>query len=123
MLTNFNGTLRRVRPLSDHLAGNASHFIKMTVVLLAVALAACQSTSPTQPKTDDSAIVGKLTIDIHDMNYSPAKLNVPHAGRYQVEVTNRSQNPHDIVFSNDVQLPILATGKKNQSYWMYLRRG
>lgn len=81
-------------------------YFKTTVVLLAFTLIACQSTSPSQPKTANSASVDQLNIDMLDMRYSPAKVNVHHAGRYKVNVTNTSTSPHDIVFSNGTRLAV-----------------
>ncbi len=77
-------------------------YFKMTIVLLAITLVACQSTSPAQPKRVDSTPVENLNINMLDMSYAPAKLDVAHAGRYSVKVTNTITVPHDIVFSNGV---------------------
>ncbi|HEY8219792.1 MAG TPA: multicopper oxidase domain-containing protein [Methylobacter sp.] len=57
-----------------------------------------------QSEMDDSAIVGELSINMLDMSYSNSKLNLPQAGRYRLNVANISAVPHDIVFSNGVQL-------------------
>jgi nitrite reductase (NO-forming) len=86
-------------------------YLKTTVVLLAMTLAACQSTSPAQPKRVDSTPVENLNINMLDMSYAPAKLDVAHAGRYSVKVANTATVPHDIVFSNGVKLAV-APGKQ-----------
>ncbi len=90
------------------------HITLISVVLLAVALTACQSTSPTQPKSVDSATVGHLKIDMLEMSYAPPTLNVDHAGRYSVTISNTSSVPHDILFANNVQLAI-APGKQAET--------
>ena len=79
-------------------------FMQLSVVLLAMALVACQA----QPKSINSATVETLNINMLDMGYAPAKLNVTHAGRYQINVTNTSAIPHDITFSNGVQLNVAS---------------
>lgn len=87
------------------------NFKQIFVVSIAVALAACQSASSTKPKSVDSATVENLTINMLDMSYAPAKLDVAHAGRYAIKVVNTANIPHDIVFSNGVKL-VLAPGKQ-----------
>jgi nitrite reductase (NO-forming) len=87
------------------------NFKPIFVVSIAVALAACQSASSTKPKSIDSATAENLTINMLDMSYAPAKLDVAHAGRYAIKVVNTANIPHDIVFSNGVKL-VLAPGKQ-----------
>ena len=82
------------------------NFMKISVVLLTMAIAACQSTSTTQPKAVDSATVENLNIDMLEMAYSPAKVDVAHAGRYSVKIANTASIPHDIIFSNGVKLAV-----------------
>ena len=80
--------------------------MRYNIVLCFLALTACQSASPNH----DS--LGILTIDMQDMSYSPNKLNVTKAGRYQVNVKNTSTIPHDIVFSNSVGITVDAGKQK-----------
>lgn len=87
------------------------NFTLATIMLVAMTLSACQSTPSTQPELADSAIVGNLNINMLNMSYAPSKLNVAQAGRYQVKISNTSSIPHDIVFSNGVQLTI-APGRQ-----------
>ncbi len=87
------------------------NFTLATIMLVAMALSACQSIPSTQSELADSAIVGNLNINMVDMSYSPSKLNVAWAGRYQIKVSNTSAISHDIVFSNGVRLAI-APGRQ-----------
>ena len=82
------------------------NIMQISVVLFSMAIAACQSTSPTQSKSTDAKTVEHLNIDMKDMSYAPATLNVPHAGRYSVKVANTATCLHDIVFSNGVKLAV-----------------
>ncbi len=91
------------------------NFKQISVVLLAVLLVACQSTSPTRPKSTNTATVEHLNIDMKEMSYSPATLNVPHVGRYSVKVVNTATCDHDIVFSNGVKL-VAAPGKQASTF-------
>jgi nitrite reductase (NO-forming) len=75
---------------------------QLTIMLIVITLSACQSI----PSTEQTDIAGNLSIDMLDMSYSTPKLNVAKAGYYQVKVTNTSSIPHDIVFSNGVQLAV-----------------
>jgi len=90
-------------------------YLKTTIVLLAITLVACQSTSSISPKRADAPAVESLSINMLDMGYAPAKLDVVHAGRYQVNVANTSTVPHDIVFSNGVKL-VVAPNKKASTF-------
>ncbi len=83
-----------------------NNIIQISIVLFSMAIVACQSTSPTKAKSVDSVAVENLNIDMLNMSYTPAILNVPHAGRYSVKVTNTATYPHDIVFSNGVKLAV-----------------
>jgi nitrite reductase (NO-forming) len=74
----------------------------LTIILIVITLSACQ----TIPSSEQSGIAGNLSINMLDMSYSTPKLNVAQAGHYQVKVTNTSSIPHDIVFSNGVQLAV-----------------
>ena len=80
------------------------NFTRTTIMLLALGLSACQSIPPTQSELADSTTVENLNINMLDMGYSPSKLNVARAGRYQVKVSNTASIPHDIVFSNGVRV-------------------
>jgi nitrite reductase (NO-forming) len=75
---------------------------QLTIMLIVITLSACQSI----PSTKQSDIAGSLSIDMLDMSYSTPKLNVAKAGHYQVKITNTSSIPHDIIFSNGVQLAV-----------------
>jgi nitrite reductase (NO-forming) len=75
---------------------------QLTIILIVITLSACQSI----PSTEQSDIAGNLSINMLDMSYSTPKLNVAKAGHYQVKITNTSSIPHDIVFSNGVQLAV-----------------
>lgn len=87
------------------------NFTRTTILLVAMALSACQSMQHNQSGQADSAVVGNLSVNMRDMSYSPSKLNVPQAGRYRLNVSNISTVPHDIVFSNGIKL-IVAPGKQ-----------
>lgn len=76
-------------------------------MLIIITLSACQSI----PSTEQSDIAGNLSINMLDMSYSNSKLNVAQAGRYEVKISNTSSVPHDIVFSNGVQL-VVAPGQQ-----------
>jgi nitrite reductase (NO-forming) len=75
---------------------------QLTIILIIITLSACQSI----PSTEQSDIAGNLSINMLDMSYSHSKLNVAQAGRYEVKISNTSSVPHDIVFSNGVQLAV-----------------
>ncbi|MFI3186536.1 MAG: multicopper oxidase domain-containing protein [Methylococcaceae bacterium] len=91
------------------------NFTRTTIMLLAMALSACQSTPPTQPELADSTTVENLTINMLDMSYAPSKLDVAHAGSYQVKVSNTATIPHDIVFSNGVRVNV-APGQQTSIF-------
>jgi len=75
---------------------------QITIMLIIITLSACQSI----PSSEQSHIAGNLSINMLDMSYSHSKLNVAQAGRYEVKISNTSSVPHDIVFSNGVQLAV-----------------
>lgn len=81
-------------------------YIRTTVMLLAMALSACQAIPADHSEVGESAIDGNLNISMLTMSYSPSKLNLAKAGRYLVKVSNNSSGPHDIVFSNGIKLTI-----------------
>jgi nitrite reductase (NO-forming) len=87
------------------------YIIRTAVVMSVIALVACQSDATMHSKRIDTPVVESLSIKMLDMGYAPVKLDVAHTGRYQINVTNTSTVPHDIVFSNGVQL-VVAPGKK-----------
>lgn len=87
------------------------NFTRTTIMLVAMILSACQSMQHNQSELADSAIIGNLSINMLDMSYSFSKLNVTQAGCYQLNVSNASNVPHDIVFSNGIKL-IVAPGKQ-----------
>lgn len=51
-------------------------FTQATIMLVALALSACQS----MPTTEQSDIAGNLSINMLDMSYAPSKLNVTQPG-------------------------------------------
>lgn len=93
-------------------------FTRTSLMLLAMAVSACQSIPTDQSEADKVAIVGNLNIKMLDMGYSPSKLNVAKAGHYLVTVSNTSSIPHDIVFSNGIQLTIAPGQQASTSLYI-----
>jgi len=90
---------------------NADRYTRVVIMLLAIALSACQVIPSSQTESDEVIISGDLSINILAMSYSPTKLEVVKSGRYAVTVSNTATIPHDIVFSNGTKL-MLAPGQK-----------
>lgn len=82
------------------------NFTRTAIILAAMALSACQLAPSAQSELAGSAIIDNLNINMLDMSYSPSKLNVTQAGHYKLNVSNTSAVPHDIVFTNGVQLNV-----------------
>ena len=93
-------------------------FTRTSLILLAMVVSACQSIPSDQSKVDETSIVGNLNINMLDMGYSPSKLQVAKAGHYLVTVSNTASIPHDIVFSNGIQLAIAPGLKASTSLYI-----
>lgn len=74
------------------------HVFPGCMVALVCGLSACQAPAPTQsPKQE---IAGELSVQMQDMNYEPARLDVPRQGRYRLKVYNSSSMPHDLTLDD-----------------------
>ena len=89
----------------------ADRYTLAVIMLLAMALSACQVMPSSQSEPDQTVISGDLNINILAMSYSPSKLEVVKPGRYVVKVSNTTTIPHDIVFSNGIKL-VVAPGNQ-----------
>ena len=86
-------------------------FTRAVIMILAMALSACQVMPSSQSESNEVVISGNLSINILAMSYSPSKLEIVKPGRYAVTVFNTTTILHDIVFSNGIKL-IVAPGQK-----------
>jgi nitrite reductase (NO-forming) len=93
-------------------------FTRTLLILLAMTVSACQSIPTDQSEADEAAIVGNLNINMLGMEYSPSKLHVAKAGHYLVTVSNTASIPHDIVFSNGIQLTIAPGQQASTSLYI-----
>ncbi len=84
-------------------------FTRAVIMILAMALSACQVMPSSQSESNEVVISGNLSINILAMSYSPSKLEIVKPGRYAVTVFNTTTILHDIVFSNGIKL-IVAPG-------------
>ncbi|MGR8933887.1 MAG: multicopper oxidase domain-containing protein [Gammaproteobacteria bacterium] len=82
----------------------------LSVMLVGTLLAACQNPQSRQKGIKPAEIVGELDIDMLDMSYRPAVLDVSRSGRYRVRATNTTAVPHDIEFPNGLRL-VAKAGK------------
>ncbi|MFI3222022.1 MAG: plastocyanin/azurin family copper-binding protein, partial [Methylococcaceae bacterium] len=108
----LSSTIKNKQPqeIQNHIM-NADRYTRVVIMLLAIALSACQVIPSSQTKSDEVIISGDLSIKILAMSYSPTKIEVVKSGRYAVTVSNTATIPHDIVFSNGTKL-MLAPGQK-----------
>lgn len=95
----------------QHSITKANRYTLVVILLLAIALSACQVMPSSESESDQAVISGDLNINILAMSYSPSKLEVVKSGRYAVNVSNTTTIPHDIVFSNGIKL-IVAPGQQ-----------
>lgn len=73
------------------------------VSILSALLFACQS-APPKPGVKPAEVIGELDIQMLDMSYQPAVLDVSRSGRYRVRAANTTASTHDIEFTNGVRL-------------------
>lgn len=108
----LSSTIKNKQPqeIQNHIM-NADRYTRVVIMLLAIALSACQVIPSSQTESDEVIISGDLSINILAMSYSPTKIEVVKSGRYAVTVSNTATIPHDIVFSNGTKL-MLAPGQK-----------
>ena len=108
----LSSTIKNKQPqeIQNHIM-NADRYTRVVIMLLAIALSACQVIPSSQTESDEVIISGDLSIKILAMSYSPTKIEVVKSGRYAVTVSNTATIPHDIVFSNGTKL-MLAPGQK-----------
>ncbi len=95
----------------QHSITKANRYTLVVILLLAIALSACQVIPSSESESDQAVISGDLNINILAMSYSPSKLEVVKPGRYAVNVSNTTTIPHDIVFSNGIKL-VVAPGQQ-----------
>ncbi len=100
-----------------------------TLIIAAVALAACASAGPATwtfaPGGPDAssaagpaasggaaapagAVLGTLEVEAFDSGFTPSQLTVDAPGRYAVTLTNTGQIPHDITFPGGEQAVAIA---------------
>lgn len=108
----LSSTIKNKQPqeIQNHIM-NADRYTRVVIMLLAIALSACQVIPSSQTESDEVIISGDLSIKILAMSYSPTKIEVVKSGRYAVTVSNTATIPHDIVFSNGTKL-MLPPGQK-----------
>lgn len=108
----LSSTIKNKQPqeIQNHIM-NADRYTRVVIMLLAIALSACQVIPSSQTESDEVIISGDLSINILAMSYSPTKIEVVKSGRYAVTVSNTATIPHDIVFSNGTKL-MLPPGQK-----------
>ncbi len=54
----------------------------------------------------------RVTIEAHDMSYSPASLSVPYGDRLVIELVNRDDgSPHDLTFGDGIQTGRVMPGR------------